>query len=774
VLPGFRGWATAKLAQAGRNGLTFGTTGAAQQYLQAEIEKEYYNPDAKWEPNAKEIAGQAIAGALLGMPFPLRTKAQEREPPLPRPVEGEIIPPAGRPSPGVPRLGAPGQMVEGTVNRPGVAQEAQRLLPGPEATQAVQDIQAAQPSGEVRGEVLPPGAGQELRGIVHDELQRRALGAAPEPAQGPLPADAHIVNPVGGTAWDKIAQLNHMTAENRPFIQNLFRNIDDQFGTESVDNVKDPNTLLGKAWRPSVLEEKPYHDVEHVRDSYRGKTLVDSVHQIAPIIDYLQQNGINIVKADTEKQFNPKAFGFRISAFDLRLPNRQLFEYYIPVREMDSANNEGGAHLLYENWRKRDLTNLTPAEVVDYYTDVAKANGIFRDAWKAYLDRSGDDESALRASLSRVSASGPSTVSKEPAPGRPNVASAGNLIPGIQRPSLNEAAQPSRGATTSITSTSPLASRITDNLRSIVPASESNIGATRAVGQRPAPFEIDAPTRHLLAQEGVTYRLGQLRPENIKADPARFQYKPLTAKAADVETGHTGTIKPMKPGWQQRAPMMVYRDRNGQDFILDGHHRLVLAKNLAKTDPNLRINAIILHESNMSPGEAKELGQRRNEAREAWGTIEKQKALGAERQGNIFRATAPGDTTPASFRPEDPDADHMLNTANGVARNWQSKLGTNVRVVMGGSLVSRTLARTDRSKPVDMDVRFLTDNPERDYPKIEAATGLKLRKVIDVDEYPSGKSKGYLVEGPLTSRSMSKAWFARRPATPASRSTTPR
>jgi hypothetical protein len=427
-------------------------------------------------------------------------------------LEGEIILPDSRPSPAVPRLGAPGQTVEGTVNRPDVAQEAQRLLPGPEATQAVQDIQAAQPSGEARGEVLPlrvAPAGESASArlpapagarprwlanlpttrlqemtetpgwepdIVHDELQRRALGVAPEPAQGQLPADAHIVNPVSGTAWDKIAQLNHMTAENRPFIQNLFRNIDDQFGTESVDNVKDPNTLLGKAWRPAVLEEKPYHDVEHVRDSYRGKTLVDSVHQIPPIIDYLQQNGINVVK-----QFAPKAFGFRISAFDLRLPNGQLFEYYIPVREMDYANNEGGAHLLYENWRKRDTTNLTPAEVVQYYEDKARSNEIFNAAWKAYLDRSGDDESALRASLSRVSASGPSTVSKEPAPGRPNVSSAGKWMPDIQRPYLNEAAQPSRGPVTSTTSTLPLASRITDNLRSISPASESNIGATRGI-----------------------------------------------------------------------------------------------------------------------------------------------------------------------------------------------------------------------------------------------------------------------------------------------------
>jgi hypothetical protein len=49
-----------------------------------------------------------------------------------------------------------------------------------------------------------------------------------------------------------------------------------------------------------------------------------------------------------------------------------------------------------------------------------------------------------------------------------------------------------------------------------------------------------------------------------------------------------------------------------------------------------------------------------------------------------------------------------------------------------------------------MDVRFLTDNPERDYPKVEAVTGLKLRKTIGVADYPSGMSQGYMVEGPIT------------------------
>jgi N12 class adenine-specific DNA methylase len=117
-------------------------------------------------------------------------------------------------------------------------------------------------------------------------------------------------------------------------------------------------------------------------------------------------------------------------------------------------------------------------------------------------------------------------------------------------------------------------------------------------------------------------------------------------------------------------------------------------------------------------------------------------------QGKIFRAAGP--KVPVKLRPEEPDAGKLISTANKVAGEWQDKLGPDIKVVMGGSLVSRTYARVRPNEPIDMDIRFLTKNPERDYPKVETVTGLKLRKTRPVDDYPSGSSKGFLVEGPFT------------------------
>ena len=116
----------------------------------------------------------------------------------------------------------------------------------------------------------------------------------------------------------------------------------------------------------------------------------------------------------------------------------------------------------------------------------------------------------------------------------------------------------------------------------------------------------------------------------------------------------------------------------------------------------------------------------------------------SQRAGGEGGETARG--PPGQVAP--PSAEKLLSTANKVAADWQEKLGPDIKVVMGGSLVSRTFVPDER--PVDMDIRFLTDNPERDYPKVEAVTGLKLRKQRPVEDYPSGSSTAYLVEGPLT------------------------
>jgi hypothetical protein len=44
---------------------------------------------------------------------------------------------------------------------------------------------------------------------------------------------------------------------------------------------------------------------------------------------------IGFVKTDVEKLLKPKRWGWRFVAFDLRFPNGQLVEYYLPPLELD-------------------------------------------------------------------------------------------------------------------------------------------------------------------------------------------------------------------------------------------------------------------------------------------------------------------------------------------------------------------------------------------------------------------------------------------------------
>jgi N12 class adenine-specific DNA methylase len=108
-------------------------------------------------------------------------------------------------------------------------------------------------------------------------------------------------------------------------------------------------------------------------------------------------------------------------------------------------------------------------------------------------------------------------------------------------------------------------------------------------------------------------RVERFDPADIEADPARFQYRDNVVNA---ETGVTD--KPMQSGWQQTAPMVVWQDKAGGNFVVDGHHRLERAKALEAAGEKVPLDAITLREKDgITPQIAKDFGQRRNEHREA-------------------------------------------------------------------------------------------------------------------------------------------------------------
>lgn len=95
------------------------------------------------------------------------------------------------------------------------------------------------------------------------------------------------------------------------------------------------------------------------------------------------------------------------------------------------------------------------------------------------------------------------------------------------------------------------------------------------------------------------------------------------------------------------------------------------------------------------------------------------------------------------------NAQQILSLVSSLVATWQAALGSSVRVVLGGSLVSGLLVFDEETKVIDVDLRFLVDDPEDEAVRreIEAITGLVYRKTVTVGDWPSGESIGVMVEG---------------------------
>lgn len=226
-----------------------------------------------------------------------------------------------------------------------------------------------------------------------------------------------IVNPIDRAAppEQKLEQLKALTAENVPNVQALVDDLNKALpGTQSKLSAKEDAKILEKAARPEILKNKPWHGVEHIRDALRFKTVIDSVDQLPQIVDTLKQHGVQVVKVNTGKVLNPGPWGWRIAALDLRMPNGQLVEHYMPLRELEAAKKAGN-HDLFDKWRNRDTSTLSAEERRQMLKDMAESKWKYQAAWDAAVSRTGLDETAARASLKSFSASAESLTGNQSA-----------------------------------------------------------------------------------------------------------------------------------------------------------------------------------------------------------------------------------------------------------------------------------------------------------------------------------------------------------------------
>ncbi len=274
-------------------------------------------------------------------------------------------------------------------------------------TQAAEQVAAGARAADVIDPVLT-AVGRSP--AVSDTGGRQAIAARDAPA-GRLDPEGNPVNPVTATEpRAKALQLHELGGENDEIVRPVLEAIDAEFGTASKTSFKKIDTILAKVQRPTVLAKRPWFDVEHIRDSYRFKTVIEPEADIAAVGNALARffdavPEASMVKADVSMLFEPKMWGWRAAVFDIQMPNGQLVEWYMPIRELENAKKAGG-HQLFEKWRDEDVTALGDRQA-EFLTDLAEAQQLYADAWAAALKRMGQDESAARAALESSLASSP-------------------------------------------------------------------------------------------------------------------------------------------------------------------------------------------------------------------------------------------------------------------------------------------------------------------------------------------------------------------------------
>ena len=230
-----------------------------------------------------------------------------------------------------------------------------------------------------------------LDGTKYENEEYQYLGKAEQDWRDATHQEAAIVNPIDPSLSpdEKVDALNELSKENIPLVEKILADLNRKYALTGKYSVKLPERIQAKASRPSIREEKPWHDIEHVRDGLRFKVSLEHFKQVVGIAKTLLDNGAKIIKLDTKKMFEPKSWGWRFVAFDLQMPNGQLVEFYAPVPEMDNKTVKGPNHELFEKWRNVPMSQVSTGseKYSEYKRDVEKSSATYGAAFDAALAR---------------------------------------------------------------------------------------------------------------------------------------------------------------------------------------------------------------------------------------------------------------------------------------------------------------------------------------------------------------------------------------------------
>jgi N12 class adenine-specific DNA methylase/2'-5' RNA ligase len=390
--------------------------------------------------------------------------------------------------------------------------------------------------------------------------------------------ESQIVNPIdrNATQEEKVRQLVALSKENAPIIQRVMDRIDSTLGTESTLSFKKTQNILGKANRPSIKDAKPWFDVEHVRDSLRFKTKLETLEDIETVANIVRDEGLGIVKIDSSKMVTPREWGWRFVAFDLRMPNGQLVEYYAPLKELDAPEVKDVNHTLFEKWRGKTSEELL-ANYAEYQKDVKDSYQRYQRAWDSALERLGLDERAAEASWNSISARlGSETTVKS------SLSSSAVGTRTAQEPSadLTPGGTPVEGS--GITQTRPVAESSETSAETLGSrrSNESAIGETSTQSIRQEGANVPAASSRILPAlkgqlEAVKKRIREANiadlggANNAVVAPLQRKRDQLQARIDAIEGQAPATVPSPAPTPAPKPPKQLTRDEERRLKFLD-------------------------------------------------------------------------------------------------------------------------------------------------------------------------------------------------------------
>jgi hypothetical protein len=232
-----------------------------------------------------------------------------------------------------------------------------------------------------------------MAGTDYENEEYQYLGEATESWRNSPDAEASIVNPINENLGpdEKVDALLALSMDNVSAVEGILADLGQSMGLEGKYSLKLPERIQAKASRPSIRNEKPWHDIEHIRDGLRFKVSMQHFNQLPVITETLRRHGVEIIKFDTKKMFKPKAWGWRFVAFDLRMPNGQLVEFYAPLPGLDAKNIKGPNHKLFEKWRNVADKEIKadPANEKAWFADILESKNRYDTAFMADIRRMG-------------------------------------------------------------------------------------------------------------------------------------------------------------------------------------------------------------------------------------------------------------------------------------------------------------------------------------------------------------------------------------------------